>query len=225
MNLPLRTRLNIMKRLSRQYFRPRYFHGLLLLCLTASCSAERPLLNYYEARDVFWRELYADGGKTLYCTETFGTHHSKNINIEHIFPMGWVMNELQCGDRKTCRRNSNRFNLIEADLHNLYPSNKKINRDRSSYAFGEVKGEKRAFGRCDFEVDRKRRLAEPAEQVRGDVARAMLYMSDRYAIPLFKRQRVLMEKWHKADPADAEEKRRNNVIEMIQGNRNPYIDE
>lgn len=199
--------------------------GLLCLLLTSACSAERPLLDYDEARDAFWGILYADGGKTLYCGENFGTRHPKSINIEHVFPMGWVMNELKCGDRKQCRRESNRFNRIEADLHNLFPANKKLNRDRSSYKFGEVKGESRDFGRCDFEVDRRKRIAEPAEAVRGDVARAMLYMSERYDIPLFNRQRRLMETWHRQDPPDAEEKRRNDVIERIQGNRNPYIDQ
>ena len=31
-------------------------------------------------------------------------------------------------------------------------------------------------------------------------------------------------KWHKQDPVDREERRRNNLIEEYQGNRNPYID-
>jgi len=139
--------------------------------------------------------------------------------------MGWVMRKLKCGDRKSCRRNSTRFNLIEADLHNLYPARQKINRDRSSYAFGIIKGERREYGKCDFEVDRKKRRVEPREKVRGDIARAVLYMSEKHGIELFKRQRKLMLEWNRIDPPDAEEKRRNNVIERLQGNRNPYIDE
>lgn len=197
---------------------------LMLLGLTTACEAERPIENYDAARHLFWSEIYASGGETLYCGEQFGSGHDRNINIEHVMPMGWVMNELKCGDRKRCRLNSARFNLIEADLHNLYPANKRVNRDRSSYAFGEIRGERREFGRCDFEVDRKRRIAEPREKVRGDIARAMLYMSDRHGIKLFRRQRDLMEQWHRLDPPDADEKRRNDTIERLQGNRNPWID-
>lgn len=196
-----------------------------LLLIATGCDAERPIENYYEAKKLLWSEVYPRGGKTLYCEQNFGARHPKNINVEHVLPMGWVMRELQCGDRKTCRRNSIRFNLIEADLHNLFPAKEKINRDRSSYAFGIVKGEKRKYGKCDFEIDRRKRRAEPREKVRGDVARAVLYMSDKHGIELFKRQKNLMLKWHRADPPDEEEKRRNNMIQILQGNRNPYIDE
>ena len=197
----------------------------LLMFNLAACSAERPIENYYEARHLLWSEVYPYGGETLYCGKKFGSQHPKNINVEHVFPMGWVMRELKCGDRKTCRRNSIRFNLIEADLHNLYPSKENINKDRSSYAFGIIKGERRQFGKCDFEIDRKKRRVEPREKVRGDIARAVLYMSEKYAIELFQRQQKLMLKWHRADPPDAEEKRRNGIIQVLQGNRNPLIDE
>jgi hypothetical protein len=30
--------------------------------------------------------------------------------------------------------------------------------------------------------------------------------------------------WHNADPVDADERRRNNIVHSWQGNRNPYID-
>jgi deoxyribonuclease-1 len=204
---------------------PHHLLLFFLLMLTTACEAERPIEDYYEARHLLWTEVYPNGGETLYCGQRFGARHPKSINVEHVFPMGWVMRELKCGDRKACRRNSIRFNLIEADLHNLYPARKKINRDRSSYAFGIIKGERQEYGKCDFEIDRKKRRVEPREKVRGDIARAVLYMSDKYGIELFKRQKKLMLEWHRADPPDDEEKRRNDVIEILQGNRNPYIDE
>ncbi len=201
------------------------FLFFLLLVLTTGCDAERPIQNYYEARDLFWSDLYPNGGKSLYCGQKFKSNYQGEINVEHVLPMGWVMRELQCGDRKTCRRNSSRFNVIEADLHNLYPAKKNINRDRSSYAFGIVKGEKRKYGKCDFEIDRKKRRVEPREKVRGDIARSVLYMSEKHGIELFKRQRDLMLEWHRSDRPDAEEKRRNNIIQILQGTRNHYIDE
>lgn len=197
----------------------------LIIVFISACGIARPIENYYEARRLLWSVVYANGGETLYCGQKFGADHPKSINVEHVLPMGWVMNELKCGTRQSCRLDSIRFNLIEGDLHNLYPARKNLNRERSSYPFGLIKGEKRQFGKCDFEIDRRKRQVEPREEVRGDIARAMLYMSDTYNITLFERQRALLKKWHKADPPDAEEQRRNDVIEILQGNRNPLIDQ
>ena len=35
----------------------------------------------------------------------------------------------------------------------------------------------------------------------------------------------MYQRWNRDDPVDDEERRRNNVIEQVQGNRNPFIDE
>ncbi len=182
-------------------------------------------LTYSDIRPVFWGQLYSNGGNTLYCDQAFGKRHGRNINIEHIFPMSWVTKSLKCGTRNQCRDNSNRFNRIEADLHNLYPALAEINDMRGAMSFAIIKGEKHARAGCDFEADKRSYKAEPRPAVRGDIARAMLYMADTYAeLTLFKSQRKLMEKWHREDPPDSEEKRRNRLIESIQGNRNRYID-
>ena len=33
-----------------------------------------------------------------------------------------------------------------------------------------------------------------------------------------------MREWNKTDPVDASERQRNDAIDKLQGNRNPYID-
>ena len=181
--------------------------------------------DYEEAREIFWAELYPNGGETLYCAQQFDGGYNRGINIEHVFPMGWVTNTLNCGRRKECRRNSPLFNQIEADLHNLYPARSDINQERSAIAFGMVNGEKRNYGSCDFEIQRGRpRLVEPREEVRGNIARSMFYMADTYDLTLFDKQIRILSKWNKADPPDDFEQKRNDDIEKIQGNRNPYID-
>jgi deoxyribonuclease-1 len=195
----------------------------------ASLQHTRPIKDYKTARHLLWGKVYGDGGTTLYCGEPFGERHGKGINVEHVFPMSWATSSVDCGTRNTCRRNSKTFNHIEADLHNLFPSRTDVNKDRSSYRFGEIKGETRHYGKhCDFEVSQSSRIAEPAVEVRGDVARAMFYMADRYreqGLVIFRKQAELLLRWHQDDPPSATDKRRNDLIEKIQGNRNIFVDD
>lgn len=195
-----------------------------------SCGFEgRPIENYQQARQMFWNYLYPGNGKTLYCGLEFNGDQHAGVNVEHVFPMSWATKGLNCGTRKQCRANNRAFNLIEADLHNLYPARKDVNTARSSFRFGEVQGETRRFGRtCDFEVNRRARMAEPAPQVRGEVARAMFYMAYQYkdqGLVIFKKQAKMLHAWHGSDSPTADEKARNDAIESLQGNRNPFIDD
>lgn len=197
---------------------------------TFSASLNNSGIKDYEtARAIFWRQLYPNGGKTLYCGQEFDGGYRKGINVEHIFPMSWVTNGLNCGKRKQCRKNSKQFNLIEADLHNLYPSRTDVNQDRSSFKFGQVKGEARAYGsNCDFEVNSRGRVVEPAPAIRGEIARAMFYMAHRYqqhGLTIFASSGRVLQKWHNADPPSNQERARNDQIESLQGNRNPFVDD
>ncbi len=203
-------------RVMRLVFLITIFIAALGAATTASPAGQNRIPNYEEARWLFWNKLYTKGGKTLYCGESFGSkfEYRKGINIEHVFPMGWVTNALDCGTRKQCRSNSDRFNRIEADLHNLYPSRVDVNDARSAYRFGEVPGERRAFGECDFEADESKRIAEPRPASRGEIARAMFYMKEEYGLIIFRRSgELLNEKW------------RNDRIEQIQGTRNMFVDD
>lgn len=197
---------------------------LVLSALVTAASAQQERIPDYEtARGLFWDHLYPAGGETLYCGRPWLADR-RGLNIEHVFPMSWVTRELRCGRRKQCRERSPYFNRIEGDLHNLYPSRRDINDARSSLRFGEIPGEARYFGNCDFEVDERRRVIEPRPAARGEIARAMFYMQYAYDLPIFRKQAEMLLDWHQADPPSDEERRRNNVIEKIQGNRNPFID-
>lgn len=213
---------------------------LLGLALLTACDQSQPLVtdktgiqgsplkDYETARKVFWRDVYSGEVTSLYCGERFSSRKRRGYNVEHVFPMSWAAKSLKCGKRKQCRKRSAQFNLIEADMHNLYPARSDVNHERSSYRFGLVGGERRQFGRCDFEVDYRSRVAEPAMSVRGDVARAMFYMALRYkdqGLKLFDKQARLLLTWHESDPPNQEERRRNKAIFKIQNNRNPFIDD
>lgn len=183
--------------------------------------------NYRQAMRVLWTKVYSQGGETLYCGERFSTKNKKkrrqHVNAEHVFPMAWVTRDLRCGTRKQCQHNSNRFSVIESDLHNIYPAKITLNKARSHYRFGNIPGEKRQFGTCDFEVDNNKRIAEPRPAVRGDIARAMLYMAYQYDLTLHRKTEKLMRQWDKQDPPSKKEIRRAQIIEREQGRENPYI--
>lgn len=210
------------------------FCSLMIVVLTAfmplAIADQTVIPDYDTARDeFFWDDLYRGGGETLYCEESV-RGPSRRFNVEHVYPASWMKEAGGCAgqSRRECRRNSPRFNLMEADLHNLYPALADINRDRNNYPFAILPGS--ATGRCDFEVRDRQRLVEPTPTARGNIARAVFYMKAEYGAsiePPFGtsvEQEPLLKAWHCSDPVDDEERRRNDDIDRIQGTRNPFID-
>ena len=127
--------------------------------------------------------------------------------------------------RECCKKSGvdPEFRIMLADLHNLAPSVGELNGDRSNHPYGLVENDPRDYGACDFEVGGSPKVAEPKEDVRGDVARAWLYMSDGYSIRLSQEERAMFLQWHEADPPDEWERTRDERIEELQGNKNPFV--
>lgn len=195
-----------------------------MLVSLAMKNAQTQISSYQKSIRLFWRELYATGGKTLYSQQAFGPNKPEWINIEHIFPMAWVVNALNCKDRRDCRYNQHKFNFIESDLHNLYPSRRDLNMLRASHRFGNIKGQIRLFGSFNFKIDKKNRIVEPAPASQGEIARAMFHMSQSYNLKIFSKQAKTLAYWNKVDQPSNEERRRNDLIETLQGTRNQFID-
>ncbi len=115
------------------------------------------------------------------------------------------------------------------DLHHIFPSWATANNQRGDFPFGvptctppnctwQADGSyrgKNANGDWVFFV----RLA-----TRGDVARAQFYMSVRYQMPIAETVEQVLRQWHADDPVDLKEFTRNNAIEAVQLNRNPFVD-
>ncbi len=167
-------------------------------------------------------EYFIDG---VYCDFTVRDHIGPKtipvnnvMNVEHTWPQS-----------KGAKREPAR-----GDLHHLYPANSSANSARGNHPFGEVQG-KPATNECP-ESQRGSILNpetgkpsgtygfEPMPSHRGNVARAMFYVSAKYGYDIPKIEEYYLRKWHKEDPVDADEMERNDGIEEAQGNRNPFID-
>jgi deoxyribonuclease I len=161
---------------------------------------------------------------------------SHRLEFEHIVPAHALGKNLQCWKepicekrnrkkykgRKCCSKVSEEFRRMESDMHNLFPSIGEVNGDRSNFVFGEIDGEKREYGECDFEVSPG--TAEPKKSVRGDIARSYFYMSHQYKMKISDDYEEMLREWHLSDQPDEWERDRNSLIEDVQGNRNPFID-
>ncbi|XDD48223.1 endonuclease [Leptospira sp. WS39.C2] len=126
--------------------------------------------------------------------------------------------------RKCCQANDAVFNEMEADMHNIVPVPGEINADRGILPFGEIQGETREYGSCDFEINFKGSLAEPKPEIRGDIARIYFYMEWRYQIPIPEGKRKLYETWNQEDPPDTFEIRKNEIVERLQKVKNPFVE-
>ncbi len=168
---------------------------------------------------------------------------AQRIEAEHIFPAAMFGNFRACwrspGDFPECAKSSGRtlsgreccqrvdsvFESAHNDLFNLVPSVGEINGKRSNYNWGMISGEQRAFGTCNIEVHSSTRRVEPPENVMGDIARTMLYMSDTYRFNLSRQDRQLYTAWSRQDPPDAWEIERNRRIKAIQGRGNRFVED
>ncbi len=79
------------------------------------------------------------------------------------------------------------------------------------------------YGQCEIIIDSDHMRVQPPKITRGVIARATLYMDDRYNIKLSQKEKQMYQSWNKSYPADSWECRRNRLITNEQGNDNPYI--
>lgn len=112
---------------------------------------------------------------------------------------------------------------MQADMHNLVPAIGELNGDRSNLRYDFEEARRGQYGECRFEVDFDQDRVRIKKDIRGDVARTYLYMSDRYNMKLSSQELNKFSAWNKEDPADKWEIEKNKRIKAIQGNGNPWI--
>jgi len=168
------------------------------------------------------------------CTWTWGDKCGKYSSVcdcynrEHSVPQSWF----------------GKANPMVADAFHVYPTDGKVNGQRSNYQFGECSGGTslggKALGRLGkstFPGYTSLTVFEPDDQYKGDFARTYFYMATRYADKctswensfgsvsgLTSYSVALFLKWHRQDPVSQKEINRNDAVYTRQQNRNPFID-
>jgi deoxyribonuclease I len=197
--------------------------------------------------------LFSDNPQTLYCGCRFdkkkhvdlkscgmqqASHikRARRVEIEHMMPAENFGRQFKCWreklckdrkgrafkGRKCCKKMDKHFRQAEAELYNLWPAVGAINQQRSNYRYSPVEGKHNTFG-CNFVADSKLRKAEPDDAVKGLVARANLFMADKYQVKLSKQQRKLFEAWNRMYPPTQREIQWAKRVAAKEGYSNPYI--
>lgn len=139
---------------------------------------------------------------------------ARRIEWEHVMPAENFGKHLPCwreGGRKACQKDP-LFQKMEADMMNLVPAIGELNGDRSNYRYGANEPKIGQYGRCNFEVDFEANRAYVRPEIKGDIARIYIYMSEKYNINLSKQERQMMEAWDKMDPIDNWEKEKRKLL-------------
>jgi len=145
---------------------------------------------------------------------------------EHVVPASVLGQSRQCwrdGGRENCQRTDTVFNVMEADMHNIVPVLGEVNADRSNYHFDEIAGDPHEYGACKFEVDSRLRIAEPRDDVKGQIARIYFYMHQRYGLQLSAALQQRYMRWDAQFPVTAWELERDRRIARVMGHHNPFV--
>lgn len=120
-----------------------------------------------------------------------------------------------------------------SDIHHIRPVISNINSTRGNAMFTEINSRdnyQKKYNGVLYGYMVGQNYFEPIDEVKGDVARILLYLfvrykeSDNYQISVIISSVDMLLKWNELDPVDDLEIKRNEVAYSIQGNRNPFID-
>jgi deoxyribonuclease-1 len=195
----------------------------ILASLAVSAGGQTKLDNPKKAsKDIFWNEIYGKGGSTFFCKQNF-EGKTRRIVAGHIYNTDRMIDHYDCGTKSRCKRSKTDYKYAASDLHNIYPISPRIELNRRNSRFSELPESKDQFPNLNCSYKSAFQTVEPADDIKGNIARIIFYMYDAYNLPILDGVQMLME-WNEQDPVDQAEKDRNILIEKIQGNRNRFID-
>ena len=165
-----------------------------------------------------------------------GLNAVDGMNIEHAFANSWW---------------GHTVNNAYRDLYNLFPSDATANGRKSNNPIGVVtetpafdNGVTRVGKSATYRADSLITVWEPADNWKGDFARTYFYMATCYqdytdlwqtteGLLMVEKNTYptlrpwvynLLLQWNRLDPVDEVERARNDAVQAIQGNRNPFVD-
>ncbi len=171
--------------------------------------------DYTTAR-IYMYSAYDNVGGQVQCVytgnwvTTSGIPDGSIMNCEHTWPQSMGAE----GDARS-------------DMHHLYPSMAVANSARSNYPFGYVVSQDWSQGGSLRGLDENGvTVFEPRDEHKGDGARALFYFALRYGnlYSFLSYQEATMREWAFLDDVSQKELDRNDAIDALQHNRNPFID-
>jgi hypothetical protein len=146
---------------------------------------------------------------------------SSDPNTEHTYAQSWF--------------GTAEASIKKADVHHLFITSNSVNSSRGNLPFDVVVNNLASYPSYNGYVSKRgpnadiipKTVFEPADQHKGNLARALLYFAVRYQMSLSKDEVDMLDTlldWHAQDPVDAAEQLRNDLVYTHQGNRNPFVD-
>ncbi|MGV3538494.1 MAG: endonuclease [Rufibacter sp.] len=174
--------------------------------------------------------VYSGYEQSFNYSETSTSTSIANINCEHTVPQSWF----------------DEASRMKSDIHHLFPTVIQWNSDRGSDPFAEIPDNQTQkwiinltsqttipTTNIDAYSEDTNSQFEPREVHKGNLARAVFYFYTMHegqsfdsgkGVPSAVGDMQTLYQWHLQDPVDARERERNDRIQRVQGNRNPYID-
>ena len=182
-----------------------------------------------------WWDMYSDNIYLILPGQAAKSSFSANkMQREHAVPKSWWKSG-----------GSVEYTPAYSDMWNLYPSDGPANQAKLNYPLGVVasatfdNGCTRVGTATTGQGGGSGRVFEPADEYKGDFARAFFYMATVYddlpwvvtymyeqnEWPTLQPWAVnMLLQWSRQDPVSQKEIERNEEVEKSQGNRNPYVD-
>jgi len=194
-------------------------------------SKEHHAVGYNSAKRYIFGQLFLqkDADNSFYIQDVYCNKIIKSgvgpgaipsndkMNVEHTWPQSKFNGGMNAETQKS-------------DLHHLFPTDSKANSIRSSNRFADVSNNRYLDNNCSASKSGPSTLKggdryfEPPTEHKGNVARAIFYFSVRYQLKINSYEQEVLKRWNDIDPVDQAEIDRNNQIESLQGNRNPFVD-
>ena len=185
--------------------------------------------------DGFVRDWYSNATNYRHNVDNAGNYSKEGdmYNREHSIPQSWF----------------SEASPMVSDVVHVLPTDGYVNNRRSSYLLAEVssvtyssKNNYSKLGSCKT-TGYSGTVFEPNDEIKGDMARIYFYMATCYqdkctnwtkgeATKVFSTQNKgltnwvvdMFMDWSKRDLIDDVETARNNAVQEVQGNRNPFVD-